>query len=211
MDIKEDIWFPTVIWKTELTDIDTLKIRDYIFALYSDDPAGNLKSNSGGWQSHTGMIDDERPPELEKLIVGIQDAVDAIDIKSGFAKLKISHYWFNINDTGHNNITHQHFPSILSGVFYIDIPKKEMGNICFYRDDDAEYYIPDKPSFNNRTAITSIDTSYAPKTGQLLLFPSWVKHDVKRNMSDKLRISMSFNIFEETVVNNQRNTWTGDS
>ena len=37
------------------------------------------------------------------------------------------------------------------------------------------------------------DRSYKPKTGNGLIFPSWVTHSVDGNQSDKPRISMSFN------------------
>ncbi len=36
--------------------------------------------------------------------------------------------------------------------------------------------------------------SYTPVAGRLILFPSWLEHDVEANMSDHERISISFNM-----------------
>ena len=42
-----------------------------------------------------------------------------------------------------------------------------------------------------RNQITAVRASYKPKTGNGLIFPSWVKHSVDGNQSDNPRISMS--------------------
>jgi uncharacterized protein (TIGR02466 family) len=79
----------------------------------------------------------------------------------------------------------------LSGVYYIDVPDENMGDIHFEREDDAEYFLP--RFMPGRNQITAVRASYKPKTGNGLIFPSWVKHSVDGNQSDKPRISMSFN------------------
>ena len=195
-----DLWFPTIIWRS---DINTClsDLRNHVLDIYQRDPKGNTISNDGGWQSHGYLIHDEIPSSIENIFTSIQDVIDSIDTKSGFSKLKLSHYWFNINGKGHSNHRHDHFDSKLSGVLYIDIPEKDMGDITFHRDDNAEFFITD---YKDRNNITAIEANYTPQTGQLLMFPSWVKHEVKRNRSDKLRISMSFNVMPEDVVLKQR-------
>ena len=80
--------------------------------------------------------------------------------------------------------------SVISGVYYIDIPANDMGDIVFHRDDDAAYYLPPLENVNN---VTMYKQTYKAATGRLILFPSWVKHEVTTNYSDKNRISMSFN------------------
>lgn len=47
------------------------------------------------------------------------------------------------------------------------------------------------------TALTSGNADQAVlkvKTGELLLFPSWLQHSVPANRSDRTRISTSFNL-----------------
>ena len=106
-------------------------------------------------------------------------------------KLQICDYWWNINNKGDYNHAHHHRDSILSGVYYIDVPDENMGDIHFEREDDAEYFLP--RFMPGRNQITAVRASYKPKTGNGLIFPSWVKHSVDGNQSDNPRISMSFN------------------
>ena len=40
---------------------------------------------------------------------------------------------------------------------------------------------------------TSSEATYKPITGMLLIFPSWIKHGVTVNKSNKERIALSFN------------------
>ena len=48
---------------------------------------------------------------------------------SGLMDLQISDYWWNINSKGDYNHPHDHRDSILSGVYYIDIPKENSSDI----------------------------------------------------------------------------------
>ena len=66
-----------------------------------------------------------------------------------------------------------------------------MGDLQFFRGDDAQYYIPD--NFDSYNTITSTMATYPPKDGMIVIFPSWVKHQVKSNQSDLQRIAVSFN------------------
>ena len=76
-------------------------------------------------------------------------------------------------------------------MYYIDIPKENMGNIHFEREDNAEFFLP--RVLPKRNHISAVRATYKPITGGILIFPSWVKHSVDGNLSDSIRISMSFN------------------
>jgi len=41
---------------------------------------------------------------------------------------------------------------------------------------------------------TAEQTTYKPKAGMMVIFPSWLWHGVEPNMNDKPRISIAFNI-----------------
>ena len=109
--------------------------------------------------------------------------------------------WLNVQRAGEFNPTHQHNGN-LSGVIYIDIPKAiaeenqnrhseikspAAGVIAFIHGDESFWY-------------RSID-HHQPKTGDILLFPASLKHEVYPFKSNVERISMSFNIHDITVLN----------
>ena len=50
MDIKADLWFPTVVWNYQLKQINNAELRDYVINFRQEDP-GKRASNYGGWQT----------------------------------------------------------------------------------------------------------------------------------------------------------------
>ncbi|MBX2883755.1 MAG: 2OG-Fe(II) oxygenase family protein [Granulosicoccus sp.] len=107
--------------------------------------------------------------------------------------------WVNINRRGDYHNLHNHPHSYLSGTYYIAMPS-EPG-----QDGQRQDLNPGAISFfdprgqANMTAIAGdaqIDPEYRvlPKAGTILLWPSFLHHCVHPNLSDELRVSMSFNV-----------------
>ena len=190
MPMKADLWFPTVVWNGELKQINNQELKDYVYKLKETDE-GKKASNYGGWQSKSYDILSERPIAIERFIQALQQSVNECTKMAGMMDLQICDYWWNINKKGDYNHVHHHRDSVLSGVYYIDIPKDSEADIHFEREDPAEYFLP--RHIPKRNHITALRASYKPVTGGCLIFPSWVKHSVDTNKSDKDRISMSFN------------------
>lgn len=186
--LTTDILFPTKVWRKEL-DYDVSSLMSYIKNLTSNVDS-TFNSNYGGWQSPDVDLENA-PTELISLKQSIDRVVKEVCIDTDLPTLCLDNLWFNVNPPGTYNIVHTHPRSLISGVFYIDVPDNNMGNIRFYREDAAEYHIPEGLKTNNN--FTSLAVEYAPKNGVLLLFPSWLKHSVQGNMSKENRVSMSFN------------------
>ena len=190
MALKAEVFWPTLIWNTILPDNQKsllLDVKDYILSVKKNEPTGVKKTNFGGWQSKSYK---EYPDELKFFSTAINEAIKACAKQMGVPELKLKNFWYNVNNYGDYNTLHNHRGSILSGVFYIDVPDENMGKINFERDDDVSYYLPPLEEYNN---IISEKASYSPETGKLLIFPSWTKHSVDGSRSKKQRISMSFN------------------
>lgn len=183
-DLLADIIFPTVVWRQELT-YNNAKLKSFVKDLMSDSQGVHL-SNYGGWQSES--ILGGLPIEFIELQTALDKAVKHICVQTELPPLKIDNLWFNVNPPGSYNTVHHHQDSVISGTYYIDVPTDNMGNIEFIRDDDSEYYLRD-----HNTKYGAQKEVYKAQTGVLLLFPSWLKHGVQGNRSDKNRISMAFN------------------
>lgn len=188
--MKADLWFPTVIWNDSIKHINNQELKEYVYKLKEKDQ-GRTVSNYGGWQSTSYDILSERPIAVERFIQTLQNCVNECTKMAGLMDLQICDYWWNINNKGDYNAPHHHRDSVLSGVYYIDIPDENMGNIHFEREDDAEYFLP--KVMPKRNHITASRATYKPMSGGILIFPSWVTHSVDGNKSDEPRISMSFN------------------
>ncbi len=106
--------------------------------------------------------------------------------------------WANVNPPGAYHPTHNHPNNFLSGVYYVDVPS--VGS-CLALQDPRPAMIMPKPKQYTRLTVNAADV--ASKSGRIVLFPSWLRHNVPANNGDTDRISIAFNLmftnFAETV------------
>jgi uncharacterized protein (TIGR02466 family) len=97
------------------------------------------------------------------------------------------HSWINYFEPGNYEERHDHYGNIISGVYYVQA-MPNTGNF--------EYYEPAKQKCMWNALYTNIRnvSEVQPKTGKMILFPSYLEHCVKRNVSSSTRISIAFNI-----------------
>jgi len=105
-------------------------------------------------------------------------------------RLVITQCWTNRNPPGSKHHEHTHPNSIVSGVFFFKIGGK-LPPIQFAKSIQGAMKL-DPIKYNNINAETFL-LPCVP--GELLLFPSNLKHSVPLNLSDETRYSMSFNTF----------------
>ena len=152
--------------------------------------SGRVVSNSGGWQSNN------IPPNdyfFSEFILEIEEQANNFAEELGiYQKGKITNLWININGHKDFNRRHTHGNSLISGVFYVKVPD-ESSKIRFYHPSyqliDRDWNV--KLKYNQ---YTSGRWDIPPKKGRLLLFPSWLEHEVCPNLSQEKRISISFNL-----------------
>ena len=101
-------------------NLDTTKIKQDILKLKSKDK-GRTVSNYGGWQSKAFYDVDKN---LKSLFNKINVIVESIEKKLCLSyKIKLGNYWHNVNGFGSFNRPHDHPKSVISGVYYISVPK----------------------------------------------------------------------------------------
>ncbi len=112
-----------------------------------------------------------------------------LDLEGG--RLEMRTCWLNIMGKNSTHSFHLHPLSTISGTYYVDVPK---GSGSLKLED------PRLPAFMGsppRKRTASLDNQrfvrLIPKAGTLILFESWLKHEVPANRSDRERISISFN------------------
>ena len=105
-------------------------------------------------------------------------------------RLVITQCWANRNPKGSQHHEHVHPNSIISGVMYFQINEK-LPPISFTKDrQDGMKLNPEKYNHMNS------ETFMLPcKPGELILFPSSLRHSVPTNHGEEDRISVSFNTF----------------
>jgi hypothetical protein len=93
--------------------------------------------------------------------------------------------WANINAPGSRNTFHTHKEDDFSGVLYLQ------GTDC------GDLRFPNPANILGDCGKTSPfmrDFSFSPQDGDLVLWPSWLAHEVEPNLSTRERINLAFNI-----------------
>ena len=113
-------------------------------------------------------------------------------------RLVITQLWGNRNPKGSKHHEHVHPNSIISGVFYLRQDPK-LPPIQFSKSNHHGMKL-DPRKYNTYNAETFLLPCTA---GELILFPSNLKHSVPINMGDEERISLSFNTFSIDVLGSE--------
>lgn len=190
MELKAHVWFPTLIWQATLPENEKTilsEMKNYILSEKEKNPDGVKKTNYGGWQSKNYNV---FPEEFKRIGEKLDTTINHCTTQLGIPELSLKNFWCNVNSFGDYNTLHNHRGAVLSGVFYVDVPDENMGNINFFRQDDMQYFLPPLEQYTN---VTGEKASYKPEDGKVLIFPSWVKHSVDGSRSEQQRISISFN------------------
>jgi uncharacterized protein (TIGR02466 family) len=116
-----------------------------------------------------------------------------------FAVTWQANMWANINRSGHGNEYHCHRGAYWSGVYYVDdggIAADPMlgGELEFM---DPRGPIPTMLAPHLGVAMRggqSAGERVTPKTGRLVMFPSWIMHQVRPYRGTAERISIAFNL-----------------
>jgi uncharacterized protein (TIGR02466 family) len=192
--VYEQEWFTTPVWECPVSGIDNKSIKNYCLQVKKEKP-GVIVSNRGGW--HSKELITPLPQDLEILFNDLTIFVNDVCARyTGINNLKLGNFWININGHHDYNIAHDHQNSILSGVYYISVPKNNMGDLVLHRGDNAEFFLTNSVE-RVPTMANALSVNKPAQESTFYLFPSWIKHHVERNESNDDRISIAFNFVPE--------------
>lgn len=183
--------FPTFVWTHRLKPEDTTRVNDTIRTkLLSLLQPGAAKRKNFRHQTEQNL---HTLPEFQEfnqyLLAATKGVMDFMQVAE--EGIEITSCWANINTKGGFTQPHTHPNNYLGGVYYVDTPE-DSGSITF-EDPRAQPKLI-SPQIHQSTNENSGQTILNVEPGTLLLFPAWLVHSVKPNPSDKLRISISFNL-----------------
>jgi uncharacterized protein (TIGR02466 family) len=199
---KYEKFFPTYIFQSQLPPQNKKLLKElgreaHIFR--DLDEHGNEWSKENyyhGYTSYSSPMDlvyqSSSFSELKKWIDReVKSYAKALDFDFGQGSLVMSSSWINIMGMNAQHSFHLHPHSAISGVFFIQCPK---GSAPFRVEDPrlAQFMgsAPRKPTAR-QDHQRFIDL--VPKSGEMLLFESWLKHEVRPHRIDEERVSFSFN------------------
>jgi len=174
--------FPILITKVDISGYD--EEDDVIEHILEDRDLGYHGLLQGTAKtSKTRNFLDSYPTLKEQ----IQLAVNLYTSKVGLIPLKITNSWYGVYENGGKIDKHHHANSQVSGAYYPYIESNQTG-IVF--DNPIDVLRP-TDIFNNISKYSETAKEIIVKSGDLVLFPSWIRHYTDPNISGK-RCVISF-------------------
>ena len=177
---------------SEQLNLNTGAISKYCLEMKKGISSSSV-SNIGGW--HSPPLEGEHEP-LNTLLISILNSAkryqDTFHYKN---PLRISNIWININGYKDYNSDHHHTNTVIAGVYYVKVHKNS-GDLVFLNPGhipmDYDWPTEDLKKFNK---YNSAKWMIPPLENRLLLFPGWLRHQVRPNLNkDHERISIPFNL-----------------
>ena len=192
--------FPTLLfrdhWKSPglnrqlLSEIDDLMDLDRAGHSWSKDHYKN------GFTSYASANEMHRvSPTFQKLEQWIDRGVGkfarSLDWDLGGGKLKMTTCWVNVMGPNTHHSLHLHPLSVVSGTYYVSTPA---GSPAIKFEDPRLSRMMHSPPKRERAAAANRAHIEVPaKAGSLVLFESWLRHEVPIHTGRAPRISVSFN------------------
>lgn len=176
----------------EKLNINNDCIKKYCLDLQSKD-SGKFVTNYGGWQSSDIRGYNKELSELIEQIFQKMNHVKSILGLKNNVNISLGNYWININEKGGFNIPHVHPFSLVSAVYYVNVPK-DSGRLVFENPIQQHDYVMKPDTVETFNGINSGYWNVEPEQNELIIFPSWLRHWVEPNNTYENRISIAFNL-----------------
>ena len=186
--------FPTTIYYSRHLEIDNKSLEKHILKI-SKNNISSENTNIGGAQYYFNNNDTNLSfQNLKKVILReVNNYAEEINLKT---PLKLQNIWANINGYKDFNNPHIHSQSLVSGVYYVKVPKNG-GDLKFLHPKYELLGYDWQPRNIKKFEIAnSSEWFFYPKNNIMFLFPNWATHEVTPNLNKKeKRISISFNFW----------------
>lgn len=179
--------------------IDAVELETTCLSIAQDDEAGQKwceDNDFPGYTSYASLNDLAwRFPifkDLEKTLdKHVAEFAKDLQFNLDGKKLKLDSMWINLLPEGGIHTAHIHPHSVISGTTYVAMPK---GASAIKFEDPRLAMMMAAPTrqANAREEMQSF-IYIEPVVGDVLLWESWLRHEVPMNMVEEDRISVSFN------------------
>jgi uncharacterized protein (TIGR02466 family) len=196
-------WFPTHIyceplqrsglgsWNAGLAE-ECRRLRDY-------DAAGrrwSAKNYPGGYTSYASMNELHRFSstfaELERrLSRHVRTFARTLEFDLRGRQVHLTDLWVNIMPPNAAHSLHLHPLSFISGTYYVQTPPGCSG--LKFEDPRLDRFMAAPPRRAGARRENQVHVTYPAEAGNVILFESWLRHEVAANRVAEERISISFN------------------
>ena len=200
---KIDQVFATSIYSAKLggqgSKVFLDELRMACRSIAQEDGAGQRWSEEAGYKGYTSYASLDDLPVRNPTFADLCDRLKphlaafaaAVDFDTRGLAPEIDSIWINVLEHGGTHTGHIHTNSVISGTLYVDVPE---GASAIRFEDPRLAMMMAAPPRKARAAAHNRHFVYVqPAPGTVLLWESWLRHEVPVNMAGEDRISVSFN------------------
>ena len=195
--------FATRLYHAALSEhgapVDADELLASCFSIADDDEAGQDWCEAHGYPGYTSYASLTDLPWRFPIFADVVKALDAhvaafaedLEFDLAERKLVLEDIWINILPEGGIHTSHIHPHSVISGTTYVAMPE---GASALKLEDPRLPMMMAAPT-RKKDARDELKAFYyvKPAVGDVLLWESWLRHEVPMNMSEDDRVSVSFN------------------
>ena len=183
--------FPTLVWHINLGDtLSKDETKVFKNSLKKENTKWNVLGNYTSKNNY--ILEHEQLKNFkDHLTSHCINFFDYTENPPNAKGIYITQSWTNLNNKGNMHGQHSHANSLISGVYYFQA--------C--EDDCIMFYHPWRSSLQllvhteNFGRYNAMSWRVPVKTGDLILFPSWLQHSVPKKEHSGARMSLAFNTF----------------
>ncbi|WP_340298327.1 MULTISPECIES: 2OG-Fe(II) oxygenase family protein [unclassified Roseobacter] len=179
--------------------LDLAELEQSCLVIAEDDEAGQTWCEENGYPGYTSYASLTDLPwrfpifaDLVKILDHhVAEFVKDLEFDLDGRALILEDLWINILPEGGTHSSHIHPHSVISGTTYVSMPE---GASALKLEDPRLSRMMAAPT-RAKTARAELQPFIyvKPNVGDVLLWESWLRHEVPMNMAEDERISVSFN------------------
>lgn len=168
-------------------------------AIARDDGAGRRWSKENAYKGYTSYASLDDLPTRDPSFAALKKQLDkhaksfahALHLDLDGGKLGLDSIWINVLEPGGVHTGHIHPHSVLSGTYYVDTP---LGSSALKLEDPRLGLMMAAPPRTGDAPEEEQSFVYlTPRAGDVVMWESFVRHEVPMNGAKKARVSVSFN------------------
>lgn len=195
--------FVTTVYRAALigrgADAFRREVAKSCLAIAAADGAGQTWCRSQGYPGYTSYASLNDLPRRDPIFQDIEDALaqhvtaftKSIELDLGGRRLGLDSLWINVLAPGGHHAAHIHPQSIVSGTYYVSLPAGAAG--LKFEDPRLPLMMAAPPRKPRGARAHRSFVEMHPKPGDVLLWESYLRHEVPVNNGRTDRISVSFN------------------
>jgi uncharacterized protein (TIGR02466 family) len=195
--------FVTRLYRAALSEhapaIDAGELAASCYSIAGDDEAGQEWCETEGYPGYTSYASLTDLPWRFPIFADLVKVLDAhvadfardLEFDLDGRALTLEDIWINILPEGGSHGSHIHPHSVISGTTYVAMPE---GTSALKLEDPRSARMMVAPPRRKAAREDMRTFVYVkPQVGDVLMWESWLRHEVPMNQSEDDRISVSFN------------------